>query len=50
MTASFEQANNEILAFFKAAWDTTGYPALYEYIAGEIPIQVTPWARVVLRK
>lgn len=42
------QARNEILAIFKAAWDTTGYTALYPDVGG-IPPDNAPWARVTLR-
>lgn len=49
MTATFDQANNEILAFFKTAWDTTGHLALYENVEGAKPTAQDPWARTVLR-
>ncbi len=49
MPATFAQANDEILSFFKTAWDTTGHPALYENVAGSPPTTQIPWARASLR-
>ena len=49
MSATFDAANNEILAFFKTAWDTTGLIALYENIEGEKPPAQVAWARVTIR-
>jgi len=52
MTATFAEANNEILATFKAAWDATGYPVAYENVksAADVPpATATPWARVNVR-
>ncbi len=53
MTATFATANNEILATFKAAWDTTGYPVAYENVKGASATPPAgssdPWARVTLR-
>ena len=48
MPATFQQANTEILTVFKTAWDTTGWVAIYENVAGEIP-DSEPWARVAVR-
>lgn len=47
MTA--DQARDEILAVFKAAWDTTGYGAVYQDVTGKPPSEEEPWARVILR-
>jgi hypothetical protein len=44
-----EQAVDAILDIFKAAWDTTGYPALYDDKSGEIPTSETPWARATIK-
>ena len=49
MPATFATANDEILGFFKTAWDTTGHPALYENVAGAPPTTQTPWARATVR-
>ena len=49
MTATFDQANIDILTIFKTAWDATGFKALYENVAGEPPTTPSPWARIVLR-
>jgi len=56
MTATFREAQDDILTVFKAAWDTTGYSALYPGIPGEPPADQTgsgappsPWARVSVR-
>ncbi len=49
MTATFEQAYNEILDVFKTAWDTTGHPALYPNVVGEKPAVGTPYARITIR-
>ena len=49
MTATFEEARQEILTTFKTAWDTTGHPAYYENIREDLTSSVEPWARVTLR-
>ncbi len=51
MSATFDEAQDEILTVFKDAWDPTGWIALYENVAGDPPSTATPvpWARVVLR-
>lgn len=46
---TLSQARDEILAVFKATWDTTGLLALYDDIPGVIPSTTTSWARVTLR-
>lgn len=43
-----DQARDEILAIFKAAWDTTGYIALYPDVGGKPPDDAA-WARVQTR-
>jgi hypothetical protein len=49
MTATFDQANNDILAFFKTAWDTTGLLAVYENVKGAKPTAQAAWARLTVR-
>ena len=49
MTATFAQANDDILALFKTAWDTTGLLALYENIEGAKPTAQAAWARLTVR-
>lgn len=50
MTATFLEANNEILDAFKAAWDPTGNLALYENLKGAKPAGSSDsWARVTVR-
>lgn len=51
MTATPEQAVDDILDVFKAAWDTTGFTAVYdeEGVAGKIPATQDPWSRVSVR-
>ena len=49
MSATYDTANDEILAFFKTAWDTTGLLALYENVAGTKPPTQAAWARVTVR-
>lgn len=49
MSATFDVANDEILAFFDAAWTGTGLLALYENVHGDKPTAQEAWARVSLR-
>lgn len=45
-----EAAVDEIFGVFKAAWDSTGYAALWPHLPGSPPKdEEVPWARVVLR-
>lgn len=44
-----EEACDAILAVFKAAWDTTEYPAVYDDIPGQKPTSATVWARATIR-
>ncbi len=46
MTA--DQANDEILAVFKAAWDTTGLGVTYTDVPAEKPNSEVGWARVTV--
>ncbi len=48
MSATYETANNEILGFFKAAWDPTGLLALYPNVQGTKPSAQVAWARVTV--
>lgn len=49
MAASQETASDEMLAFFKTAWDTTGLIAVYENVKGAVPTTQVAWARPVIR-
>ncbi len=49
MTATFAEAQTDIFSLFKAAWDTTGFIALYPNVGGKIPTGSDPWARVTLQ-
>ncbi len=49
MTATFDQANSDILTIFKTAWDATGHLALYENVKGARPTAQKPWARLTIR-
>lgn len=49
MTATFREAQDEMLALFKTVWDATGHPALYENVADDPPTTATPWARITLQ-
>lgn len=49
MSATFETANDEILAFFATVWALTGLTALYENVEGAKPTSQEAWARVSLR-
>lgn len=44
-----EAARDEMLAVFKAAWDTTGYSAQYPDLPGKPPQAEEPWARITVR-
>lgn len=44
-----QEAKDVMLGIFKTAWDTTGFPARYEYVPGEKPPTQTVWARVNVR-
>lgn len=49
MSATFDAANDEILAFFATAWTATSLLALYENVEGAKPTAQDAWARVSLR-
>ena len=49
MAATQEVASDEILAFFKTAWDTTGNLAVYENVKGAVPTAQVAWARPIIR-
>lgn len=40
---TFEQANDEILALFKTAWDTTDYKVSYTNVTPSFPDDPEPW-------
>lgn len=44
-----DQARDEMLAVFKAAWDTTGLGVTYTDVPGSVPSADEAWARVTLR-
>lgn len=46
MTATYNEAKDQILALFKTAWDTTGYGVVYPNKEGDKPNDAVPWARV----
>jgi len=49
MAATQETASDEMLAFFKTAWDTTGLIAVYENVKGAVPTAQVGWARPIIR-
>ena len=56
MTTTYEEATDEVLTLFKAAWDTTAYATLVDYqnLAPSGGVKLPPnaqsaWARVTLR-
>lgn len=49
MPASQETASDEMLAFFKTAWDTTSLLAVYENVKGVVPTAQDAWARPSIR-
>ncbi len=49
MAATQEVASDEMLAFFKTAWDTTGNLAVYENVKGAVPTAQAAWARPIIR-
>lgn len=46
---TIDEARDEILAVFKAAWDTTGYSAVWSDLPSDPPSTDAPWARPMLR-
>lgn len=44
---TLDEARDEIYAVFKAAWDDTGYTAIYPDVTADVP-EVGAWARVTL--
>lgn len=50
MSATYAEAYDAVLLLWKAAWDTTGYTALYENVGGKVPTGTTPWARVSMQQ
>ncbi len=49
MNLTFAQANDDILALLKAAWDQTGHEMFYDDIREQRETDQTPWAQVVVR-
>lgn len=46
---TISEARDEISALFKAAWDTTGYPVIWDDVAQAPPKTRSPWARHTVR-
>lgn len=44
-----EAAKDAMLDVFKAAWDTTGFPAVYDDKPGNKPTSETVWARATIQ-
>lgn len=49
MPLTVPQARDVMLGVFKTAWDTTGFPAVYAWVPGQVPATETVWARVTIR-
>lgn len=43
------QARDVVLKVFKAAWDGTGFPAVYTDLPNEVPTSETVWARATIK-
>ena len=52
MTATFEQAYDEVLTTFKTAWDVPGHPVDYPNVTPTLTVppagDSSPWARVTI--
>lgn len=48
MTATLDQANDDILAVLKTAWDAVGHPMQWPNVAFEKPSAPSPWARATV--
>lgn len=49
MSADIATARDQIAAVFKAAWDPTGFPAIYQDVKQEKPAAGTTWARLTIQ-
>lgn len=49
MSLTYKQANDDILALLKAAWDTTGHKMFWEGVRDQRETDQLPWATVVVR-
>lgn len=49
MSLTYKQANDDILALLKAAWDTTGHKMFWEEIRDDRETDQSPWAMVIVR-
>lgn len=49
MNLTFAQANDDILALLKTAWDPTGHEMFYDDIREQRETDQSPWAQVVVR-
>tara|TARA_R110000772_G_scaffold30806_10_gene76524 strand:+ start:10083 stop:10499 length:417 start_codon:yes stop_codon:yes gene_type:complete len=48
MSLTYQQANDEILTMFKAAWDPTGHEAFYDAVRKQREADNSAWAVVTL--
>jgi Bacteriophage related domain of unknown function len=46
---TFDEARDIILGVFKAAWDPTGFPAIWTDVPGSPPTNETVWSRITIR-
>lgn len=46
---TFEEATDEVLDLFKAAWDPTGYDAFYDDVRDQRDETKDPWSLVLVR-
>lgn len=46
---TFDEARDIILGVFKAAWDPTGFPAVWADVPGSASTSETVWARATIR-
>ena len=49
MSLTYEEAYDEILTMYKAAWDVTGYEAFYEEVPKEQPSSEVPFTYVSVK-
>lgn len=46
---TFDEAVDEMLGVFTAAWTPTGFPVVWTDVPGNPPTTETPWARVTVK-
>lgn len=49
MSATFQQARDEMFDLFKAAWDSTGWPVHYEDVRKQRSTDEIPWITVTMQ-